>query len=146
MAKNTTAYFLANQNYTLVTFTSADSTTIKDLVSGAADDSWVYEVFITSTEGSQVPITLYISDGSTDVPIKSLLSTAGVAANQGTVAAAPNPYRLIQAVDNNNIFVRYLDRDQNYYIPLPNGWKLRAKMNSALTSGTMTFMIMKRDF
>lgn len=146
MAKNTTAYFLANQNYTLVTFTSADSTTIKDLVAGAADDSWVYEVFITSTEGTQVPITLYISDGSTDVPIKSLLSTAGVAANQGTVAAAPNPYRLIQAVDNNNIFVRYLDRDQNYYIPLPSGWKLRAKMNSALTSGTMTFMIMKRDF
>jgi hypothetical protein len=48
MAKNTTAYFLANQNYTLVTFTSADSTSIKDLVSAAADDSWVYEVFITS--------------------------------------------------------------------------------------------------
>jgi hypothetical protein len=146
MAKNTTAYFLANQNYTLVTFTSADSTSTKDLVSASADDSWVYEVFITSTEGSQVPITIYLSDGSNDVPIKSLLSTAGVAANQGTSASAPNPYRLIQAVDNNNIFVRYLDRDQNYYVLLPNGWKLRAKMNSALTSGTMTFMIMKRDF
>jgi hypothetical protein len=146
MAKNTTAYFLANQNYTLVTFTSADSTSTKDLVSASADDSWVYEVFITSTEGSQVPITIYLSDGSNDVPIKSLLSTAGVAANQGTSTSAPNPYRLIQAVDNNNIFVRYLDRDQNYYVLLPNGWKLRAKMNSALTSGTMTFMIMKRDF
>ena len=146
MAKNTTAYFLANQNYTLVNFTSADSTSTKDLVSASADDSWVYEVFITSTEGSQVPITIYLSDGSNDVPIKSLLSTAGVAANQGTSTSAPNPYRLIQAVDNNNIFVRYLDRDQNYYVLLPNGWKLRAKMNSALTSGTMTFMIMKRDF
>ena len=146
MAKNTTAYFLANQNYTLVTFTSADSTSTKDLVSASADDSWVYEVFITSTEGSQVPITIYLSDGSNDVPIKSLLSTAGVAANQGTSTSAPNPYRLIQAVDNNNIFVRYLDRDQNYYVLLPNGWKLRAKMNNALTSGTMTFMIMKRDF
>ena len=146
MAKNTTAYFLANQNYTLVTFTSADSTTTKDLVTASVDDSWVYEIFITSTEGSQVPITIYLSDGSNDVPIKSLLSTAGVAANQGTSTTAPNPYRLIQAVDNNNIFVRYLDRDQNYYVLLPNGWKLRAKMNSALTSGTMTFMIMKRDF
>lgn len=146
MAKNTTAYFLANQNYTLVTFTSADSTTTKDLVTASVDDSWVYEIFITSTEGSQVPITIFLSDGSTDVPIKSLLSTAGVAANQGTSTTAPNPYRLIQAVDNNNIFVRYLDRDQNYYVLLPNGWKLRAKMNSALTSGTMTFMIMKRDF
>jgi hypothetical protein len=146
MAKNTTAYFLANQNYTLINFTSADSTSIKDLVSASTEDSWVYEVFITSTEGSQVPITIYLSDGSNDVPIKSLLSTAGVAANQGTSTSAPNPYRLIQAVDNNNIFVRYLDRDQNYYVLLPNGWKLRAKMNSALTSGTMTFMIMKRDF
>jgi len=146
MAKNTTAYFLANQNYTLVTFTSADSTTTKDLVSAAADDSWVYEVFITSTEGSQVPITIYLSDGVTDMPIKSLLTTSGVAANQGTSVTAPNPYRLIQSSDNNNIFVRLLDRDQNYYISLPNGWKLRAKMNSALTSGTMTFNILKRDF
>jgi hypothetical protein len=146
MAKNTTAYFLADQNYTLVTFTSADSTSIKDLVSAAADDSWVYEVFITSTEGSQVPITIYLSDGATDMPIKSLLTTSGVAANQGTSTTAPNPYRLIQSSDNNNIFVRLLDRDQNYYISLPNGWKLRAKMNSALTSGTMTFNILKRDF
>jgi hypothetical protein len=146
MAKNTTAYFLANQNYTLVTFTSADSTSTKDLVSAAADDSWVYEVFITSTESSQVPITIYLSDGATDMPIKSLLTTSGVAANQGTTVTAPNPYRLIQSSDNNNIFVRLLDRDQNYYISLPAGWKLRAKMNSALTSGTMTFNILKRDF
>ena len=146
MAKNTTAYFLANQNYTLVTFTSADSTTTKDLVTASVDDSWVYEVFITSTEGSQVPVTIYLSDGATDMPIKSLLTTAGVAANQGTSTTAPNPYRLIQSSDNNNIFIRLLDRDQNYYISLPNGWKLRANMNSALTSGTMTFNILKRDF
>lgn len=146
MAKNTTAYFLANQNYTVVSFTSADSTNIKDLVTAAVDDSWIYEIFITSTEGVQVPITLYLSDASNDIPIKSLLSTAGVAANQGTTVSAPNPYRLIQPGDNNNIFVRYLDRDQNYYVPLPNGWKIRAKMNTALTSGTMKFTILKRDF
>ena len=75
-----------------------------------------------------------------------VLSPNNILANQGTGSGSPNPLRLLQASDGNQITVRLLDRDQNYFIALPVGWTLRAKMNSTIASGTVTFLVMSRNF
>ncbi len=49
MAKNTTAYFLNKQVIQRTAFTSADTTATKSIFTAAPEDSWVYDIVITST-------------------------------------------------------------------------------------------------
>lgn len=149
MAKNENAYFLDTQDYTITNFTSSDGTGIKTIVSGATNDSWVYEIFITmSGQATSVPVQFYLSDSAdtVNVGLKDLTSTASVNPDQGFSLGYPNPYRMIQGTDNNNMFYRLLDRDQNYYIPLPAGYKIKAQCQTAMTGGTMNFTVFKRNF
>lgn len=142
MAKNTTAYFLANDVYVRTTFVNADGTNIKSICPSGADGSYVYEIQITGDNTATRDITLYINDGTNDIPIK--LST--VAINQGNVIGTPDPLRLIQPVTG-FIVGRILERDQNYYIPLPTGFSIRMKVNTAVTAGqTITVLVNRKDF
>lgn len=129
MPKNEIPYLLQNDVYVVSSFLNADGTTIKDICTAGTEGSYVYELQITATITTTRDITLYLSDGTQDIPIK--LITVGV--SQGTVIGSPDPMRLIQG----SFFIpgRLLERDQNYYIPLPSGWKLRMKANVAITSG-----------
>ncbi len=148
MAKNTTAYFLNKQKIERTTFNSGDGTTIKPIFTAAPEDSWVYDIVITSTSPDAMNATIYMYDVANlvDVPIKILQSPNNILANQGTSTSSVNPLRLLQSSDGNQIIVRLLDRDQNYCIALPVGWTLRAKMNSGIISGTVTFLVMSRNF
>ena len=148
MAKNTTAYFLNKQAIQRTTFNSGDGTTPKLIFTAAAEDSWIYDIVITSTSPDARDATIYMHEvsTSTDIVIKQLLSPNNILANQGTGASSANPLRLLQSSDGNQIIVRFLDRDQNYFIALPVGWTLRAKMNTAISSGTITFLVMSRNF
>lgn len=146
MPKNTTAYFLNKQVIQRTTFANADGTTIKSIFTAAPEDSWVYDIVITSTVNSAMDATIYLYDGTNDIVIKQLLSPNNILANQGTGTSSVNPLRLLQASDGNQITVRLLDRDQNYFIALPVGWTLRAKMNTTIASGTVTFLVMSRNF
>ena len=148
MAKNTTAYFLNKQVIQRTTFTNADGTTIKSIFTAAPEDSWVYDIVITSTAPDAEDATIYMHEVSTntDIVIKQLLSPNNILANQGTGLTSANPLRLLQSSDGNQITVRLLDRDQNYFIALPVGWTLRAKMNTTIASGVVTFLVMSRNF
>ena len=146
MAKNTTAYFLNKQAIQRTTFNSGDGTTVKSIFTAAPEDSWIYDIVITSTSPDARDATIYLYDGTNDIVIKQLLSPNNILANQGTGASSANPLRLLQSSDGNQIIVRFLDRDQNYFIALPVGWTLRAKMNSSIVSGTVTFLVMSRNF
>jgi hypothetical protein len=148
MAKNTTAYFLNEQKIQRTVFNSGDLTTPKPIFTAAAEDSWVYDIVITSTSPDPRDATIYMHEVSTgtDIVIKQLLSPNNILANQGTGATSANPLRLLQSSDGNQITVRLLDRDQNYFIALPVGWTLRAKMNTAIASGDITFLVMSRNF
>lgn len=142
MAKNTTPYMLQADVYTRTTFVNADGTTIKDICSAGADGSYAYEIQITSDDTAAKDITLYMNDGVNDVPIK----LATVAITQGNVIATPDPLRLIQQ-STGFIVGRLLDRDQNYYIPMPTGYKLRMKCNTAVTATkTITVLVNRKDF
>ena len=142
MSKNTTPYMLQADVYTNTVFQNADTTNIKDICDVGTEGSYVYEISITGTNSATRDITIYLNDGVTDIPIK----LATVAINQGTVIGQPDPLRLIQP-SSGAIGSRLLDRDQNYYIPLPLGWKVRMKVNVTLTAGqTLNVLTHRKDF
>lgn len=147
MAKNTTAYFLNQQVITTTIITSTDGTGPVEILRAAENDSWVYEVLITSTNTSALEGKLIIDDGTTSVIIKQLLSPNNILAEQGTGTASANPLRLMQSSDGNQITFRLLDRDQNYYLPLPTGWKLYLRLNTAVDSGEeVSVSVFSRNF
>lgn len=142
MAKNTVGYFLADQTYTQSSLTN---TTLTTIATGAANDSWVYDIVITTTSTTAVLGTLYINTGGTDFPIKKILAAAPIQAGQGTTSA--NPYRLLQSADGGQVTYRFLDRDQNYYIPLKATNTLKFQIDSGLSAGTaVNILVFQRDF
>ncbi len=147
MAKNTTAYFLNQQLITTTTITSVDGTGPVEILRAADNDSWVYEVLITSTNTSALEGKLIINDGTTAVIIKQLLSPNNILAEQGTGTTSANPLRLMQSSDGNQITFRLLDRDQNYYLPLPAGWSLYLRLDTAVDSGEEVLVtVFSRNF
>jgi hypothetical protein len=144
MAKNTTGYFLANQTYTQ---TSLTNTTLTTIATGAANDSWVYDIVITTNSITPVLGTLYMNIGSPnpDFTLKKILAAAPIQAGQGITTT--NPYRLLQSSDGSQVIYRFLDRDQNFYIPLDAGHTLKFQIDSGLSSGaTVNILVFQRDF
>jgi hypothetical protein len=142
MAKNTTPYLLQNDVYTRQTFVNADGTTEKIICSAGTEGSYLYMINISADINAARDMVLVIHDGTNSTPIKFL--TVGI--NQGNTIASPDPIRLLQA-DANFIVGRLLDRDQNYYIPLPAGFSIRARMISAVPSGqTIVVNTHRKDF
>jgi hypothetical protein len=133
MAKNTTGYFLADQVYTQVSISNTTSTII---ATGAADDSWVYDIVITTNSTTPVLGTLYINTGTTDFPIKKILGTAPIQAGQGITTT--NPYRLLQSSDGSQVIYRFLDRATN---------TLKFQIDSGLSAGAaVNILVFQRNF
>jgi hypothetical protein len=145
MAKNTTAYFLNTQTW--VFLNTLTSTTAQTLLTGVTDDTWVYDIIVTNSGSNALNAKVYLEDSSgNQIMLKTMTSTLNnqILAGQGITTA--NPLRLMQASDGNQITVRLLDRDQNYYIPVPNGVKLMFKLDTAPIAGSVNIAVFKRDF
>lgn len=145
MAKNTTGYFLNTQSWAFLNNLTA--TTAQTLLTGVTDDTWVYDIVITSTATNALHAKVYLEDSvGNQIRLKTMTSTLGnqILIGQGTTTA--NPLRLMQSSDGNQITVRLLDRDQNYYIPIPNGVKLIFQLDTAPTGGSVNIAVFKRDF
>jgi hypothetical protein len=145
MAKNQAAYFLSTQSWVFSNPISNQTAVL--LLTGDADDTWVYDIVVTSTATNALDAELYLeSAGGIKLPLKRLISPGNaILIGQGTSTA--NPLRLMQASDGNQITVRLLDRDQNYYLPVPSGVKLYFKLNTTPSSGgSVTVGVFKRDF
>jgi hypothetical protein len=145
MAKNTTGYFLNQQSW--IFFNAVTSTTAFELLTGVTDDTWIYDIVITSTASNALSANLYLQDASNNqIRLKTMTSALAnqILIGQGTTTA--NPLRLMQASDGNQITVRLLDRDQNYYLPVPSGVKLMFKLDTAPSGGSVNIAVFKRDF
>lgn len=147
MAKNTTAYFLNNQVIETTIITNNNGTGPTAIVTAVDDDIWVYEILITSTNTSALSGAIVLSDGTTDSIIKQLITPNTILAEQGTGTTSANPLRLMQSSDGNQITFRLLDRDQNYYLPLPAGWRLALRLNTAVDVGEeVAVTVFSRNF
>ena len=145
MAKNTTGYFLNTQSW--VFLNNLTSTSAQTLLTGVTDDTWVYDIVITSTATNALSAKVYLEDSSNNqIRLKTMTSglVNQILIGQGTSTA--NPLRLMQASDGNQITVRLLDRDQNYYIPVPSGVKLMFQLDTSPTGGSVNIAVFKRDF
>jgi hypothetical protein len=147
MAKNTTGYFLSTQSWVFFNNVTSPTTPV-ELLTGVADDTWVYDIVITSTASNALNAQLYLLNGTDQIRLKTLTQSLNnqILIGQGTTTA--NPLRLMQSSDGNQITVRFLDRDQNYYIPVPNGVKLMFKLDTTPTGagGSVNIAVFKRDF
>lgn len=133
---------LQNDVYTRTLFENTDGTNIKDICSAGTEGSYVYEICVIGTNSTTRDLTFFINNGSNDIPIKFIT----LAINQGNVITTPDPLRLIQS-SSGFIACRLLDRDQNYYIPLPSGFKLRMRVNTTITAGQdITVLVHRKDF
>ncbi len=136
MTKNTTAYMFKNDVYNKTSFEVADGTTIKDIATSGIEGMAVYEILINANTLVAKDIIIYLNDGVQDIPLKY----ASIPAAFGMSNAFPDPSRFIQS-PTNFIANRVLDRDQNYCIPLPVGYKLRMKVTSSMVSGQVLTVI-----
>lgn len=137
MAKNTTGYFLSTQEYKQTTISTAGSATL--LTTASVNDSWLYDVLVTTNSTDPVLGTLSIDNGSGAFNLKKILAASPIQPEQGTNTA--NPYRLIQSSDGSQVIYRFLDRDQNYYIPLPSGSSLYFTVDSGLSAGSSASLL-----
>ena len=118
-----------NDVYTKTLFTHTDGTTPKDIAVGGDNGIGVYEIMLNVNTSVATNIILFLYDGENDIPIKY----SSVAAGIGMSNSSPDPLRFIQP-SVNFLVNRVLDRDQNFCIPLPAGWRLRMRMVAALTN------------
>lgn len=145
MAKNQAAYFLSTQSW--IFFNGIANQTAQLLLTGDTDDTWVYDIVVTSSASNALNATLYIEQAnpsSNQIVLKKLISPNNILAGQGITTA--NPLRLMQSSDGNQNTVRLLDRDQNFYLPVPAGVKLYFKLDTTPTAGTVNVAVFKRDF
>jgi hypothetical protein len=142
MAKNTIPFMLQNDVYSRTVFSSSDATSTKQICESGTEGSYVYEILVTGTNSSSINATFYLSDGTNDTPVK----WATIGANQGNLISSPDPLRLVQPAAT-FIVGRLLDRDQNYYIPLPSGYSLKMSLNTSLSSGqNVVVVVHRKDF
>jgi hypothetical protein len=80
----TAPIFIATANLAEVTFTNADGTTAKDLISAGASGSKVLDIACTSDDTAAVDMEVYVHDGTTGY----LVGTVNVPTLSGTDGSA----------------------------------------------------------
>jgi hypothetical protein len=133
MAKNTIPFLLKEDAVPIVTiFDNSDSTNWKDVAIAETEGSYLYELLIRSTDTVARNMSFRIVTPDSDY---ILYFGRLIPANTGNIAASPSPIRMIN-VDTLFLPNRLLDRDQNYYVPLPVNCIIQARMEVAVTSAT----------
>lgn len=128
MSKNTTIYVTNDPNIGGYKFLIADSTSVKDVFAcSVTEGERITAINILNNNVSSARVvTLYINDGTTDFKLGAI----SIAANSGTDGTAA-------AVDGLSAAIwPAIQRDMasNKYRLLKNGWKIRAKVSSAVAA------------
>ncbi len=149
--KNNQPFFYKEDVKTITQFVNTDGNTFKQIAAAAADGSHVFEILIASTDSNARVIELWASpDANVGNVVTNgfpLKISVNLVAGLGTTTLSPDPLRLI---NNTTFFIneRLFDRDQNYYIDLPSGYFLFARITgTAVTAGTWVKTLVKqKDF
>ncbi len=135
MVANTDPIFVDSANMVEVTFVNADSTTPKDLVAAAANDTKIMGIAVTSDDTGSRVMQLFVHDGTTAYLVSSTL----VATLAGTDGVEP-------AVDLlNETDAPWVDADGEFF--LPSTYKLQVAPTVAVTAAkTITVVCMAGDY
>lgn len=123
MAKQTNTYQPKGFNNALQTFVNSDGTSGKDIISAGSDDSVITSLIATSDDAAAGVLNLILSNGSSEV----VIGAYSIPALAGTIAATSAVDLLAKG------WLPLLAGKR--VITLKTGWKLRAAMQAAVTSG-----------
>jgi hypothetical protein len=143
MAKNETLFATKDMAIGSASFTSADTTVIKDILvapSAAGDEGLrIMGIAISSDDSAARDIKLYINDGTTDHPIHhvDIPITAGTDGSTATV----------DGLNTINAPWIIVDSAGNKYFDLKKGYKLRGKMIATMTAAkTITVTVIAGEY
>ena len=134
MPANTNPIFVLTPNLAEVTFTSADTTSSKDLITGGSNGTKVLGISATSSDSATINMRLYVHDGSTAY----LVGTVAIVTNSGTNGTAPAVDLLSMSA------LPWLDSDGEFL--LPSGYKLQVACLATMTTGTCTIVCFGGDY
>lgn len=128
MAVKATPIYPQSINTWAKSFVNADGTNIVDILTAGADGTKIEALFATSTLSSGTfNLILYLNDGTNDYQIAYVLVTNN-AGNSATVFP-------VDLLKSSSMYSMPIDANGNRYLFLQNGWKLRASVTTAVTSG-----------
>jgi hypothetical protein len=121
MTVNHKAVFELTPVYPGVTFTSADTTALKDIVIGAAEGTRIDMLTVCTNDTAAVNLAFYINDGATDFYIGNVNVPIG------------SGYTTVARVDALTVLSPSLR-----YLEIPYGSKLRANCVATMTAAKTT--------
>ena len=137
MAKSQQLNFTQSLRFSGNTIAASDTTALKFLCSGGANDSVVKAISIASSDATSRNISLYIYDGTRNF----LLSTATVAATSGTVGTVPSVDMLSSTYNPATPY----DANGKRILPLPSGTSIFAN-TTATVAGTIFITVFTEDY
>jgi hypothetical protein len=137
MAKSQQLNFTQSLRFSGNTIAASDTTALKFLCSGGANDSVIKAISIASSDATSRNISLYIYDGTRNF----LLSTATVAATSGTVGTVPSVDMLSSTYNPATPY----DANGKRILPLPSGTSIFAN-TTATVAGTIFITVFTEDY
>jgi len=133
MARQTELYLYANTSVpTNVTFTSADTTTLKTVVTASANDTDVFSISVATTDTAAKEMALWLYDGVTAF----LLTTVTIPLSSGfTGTAMP-----INLLNTTNVPGMLFNAVGKAYYPLSVGCSLRVGFVTAMTAAKTAYV------
>lgn len=117
----------------------ADTTTLKTLLTPAADGTRIEAILINSSDTSAKDIQFTITKGGVDLP----LVTISIPANTGFTSSVPG----INALAHANFVGLCVDGNGNKYLDLESGSVLKVKALSTVTTAkAISFITQSKDF
>lgn len=139
MAANATPIFVGSISGKLTEFTNANGVTEADVFAGDASEATRIDTLSVSTDDTAAGVIyFFLSDGTNDKKVAAI----SVAASSGTLnTGATPPVDVMRHANFKPLLVA--DAAGNYFMDIPAGWKLRAAMNAAPTSGKFFWVAAK---
>lgn len=136
MSKQSVVFSPTGVNNKGVKFQNADGTTVKDLFVADTDDSLIRSIVLVSDDTTDRIATLILNDGTTDFTIGAISVPAGSGTN-GTASPVDGlPWDWLP-----------VDARGKKFLEIKGGWKLRGKMDAAVTSAkTVTVVSIGDDY
>lgn len=126
MAKQNSLFLPVGYNNNAVSFTSADTTTLKTVFTASANDSDVKALLAASTDSAAINLQIYISRGGTDYQI----GCVNIPANSGTNGVA----NAVDLLNGTNIPGLLVDSAGKLYLALKTGDTLRVACLATMTA------------
>lgn len=139
MAKQKEIFLTKGYNAAGITFTNADTTTIKNIYTAGADDSLIKSIAVTSSSTTDADALFYLFNGTT----RFLFGHLDVPANAGFNGIVNQ----VNGLNKTNFPCLEMNSSGVAFLPLKTGWSLQVALKNTLAAGEiLTVVVSVEDF